>query len=302
MRIHVSLITWNRLSLTRLCLESLLRLTPSGYELTIVDNGSSDGTRQYLEAVAGQNTHIHLKALERNMGLCVASNLAWDDAADADCCVKLDNDLEILSPDWLDRLTAVFEDASDVGMAAYRLCPWHGRSEKTLPLRGGGTADLTTVCGGGCVAISRAAHERLGFWNEGYGLYGHEDQDYSWRAAKAGYALATLSPDGYLRHMGYNNGAVDAGIEAIKQRSNAAKISGETAYQLFMLLFDEGVLPLKTIRKYLPIEKDGRYGFVMNPKYRPVQKIMQQLVQTVQVDASGRLTKVDLSRWKENRK
>ena len=54
MRIHVSLITWNRLSLTRLCLESLLRL----YSLTIVDNGSSEGTRTSANTCRQEKTDV----------------------------------------------------------------------------------------------------------------------------------------------------------------------------------------------------------------------------------------------------
>ena len=40
---HLAVVTWNRLALTRICLESLLARTPPGYTLTIVDNGSEDG-------------------------------------------------------------------------------------------------------------------------------------------------------------------------------------------------------------------------------------------------------------------
>ena len=35
-------------------------------------------------------------------------------------------------------------------------------------------------------------HERLGFWNEGFGRYGYEDLEYSWRARKAGYTQLEL--------------------------------------------------------------------------------------------------------------
>jgi GT2 family glycosyltransferase/tetratricopeptide (TPR) repeat protein len=39
----------NELEYTRLCLESVLRHTRRPYELVLVDNGSTDGTREYLE-------------------------------------------------------------------------------------------------------------------------------------------------------------------------------------------------------------------------------------------------------------
>ncbi|MGE9986531.1 glycosyltransferase [Desulfovibrio sp. SGI.169] len=298
MRAHLAVVTWNRLALTRICVESLLALTPPGYTLTIVDNGSEDGTQEYLQGLATARPHVRLKLLSRNMGLCVASNLAWDDAADADYCVKLDNDIEILSPCWLERLTSLLEDHPRVGMASYRFCHWHEPSHQPLTLRDGGAAELTTVCGGGCVCVPRATRERLGFWNEGYGRYGHEDQDYSWRASKAGYALASLSPDGVIRHLGYAEGMTDAAIERSKITSNQSRLSGEAAYHLHVLLFEEGLLPLRMMRKYLPVEKDGRFSFALNPAYRPVQKLLTRLAQTVPVDASGRLSRLDLSAWR----
>ena len=299
MRVHLAVVTWNRLALTRICLESLLARTPPGYTLTIVDNGSEDGSREYLQSLAAAHAHIRLKLLSRNMGLCVAANLAWDDAADAEYYVKLDNDIEILDPLWLARLISPLEERPQVGMTSYKFCDWHEPSHQPLALRDGGEAELTTVCGGGCVCIPRATHERLGFWNEGYGRYGHEDQDYSWRVWKAGYALASVATKGMVRHLGYAEGMVDADIERGKKTSNQSRLSGDTAYYLNVLLFDEGLLPLRMIRKYLPVEKEGRISFALNPAYRPVQKLLNTLARTVEVDASGELSRLDLSAWRQ---
>ncbi|AMD90938.1 glycosyltransferase family 2 protein [Desulfovibrio fairfieldensis] len=296
---HLAVVTWNRLALTRICLESLLARTPPGYTLTIVDNGSEDGSREYLQSLAAAHAHIRLKLLSRNMGVSVAANLAWDDAANDDFYIKLDNDVEILDPLWLERLTRLLAQNPQVGMAAYRLCDWHEPSRQPLVLRDGGEAELTTVCGGGCVCIPRAVYERLGFWNEGYGRYGHEDQDYSWRARKAGYALASVAAEGMVRHLGYAEGMVDADIERGKKTSNQSRLSGDTAYYLNLLLFDEGLLPLRMIRKYLPVEKEGRISFALNPAYRPVQKLLNTLARTVEVDASGELSRLDLSAWRQ---
>ena len=298
MRAHLTLVTWNRLALTRVCVESLLAKTPPGYTLTIVDNGSRDGTREYLREATAGCRHVRLKLLDRNMGVSVASNLAWDDAGEADCCVKVDNDLEFLHPQWLHRLTNLLETYPKVGMAAYKLCDWHEASHLPLPLEDGGYAEETTVCGGGCAAIPRVAYERLGFWNEGYGRYGHEDQDYSWRAAKAGFKLASLAPDGMLAHHGYAPGMVDAVMESGKQQSNQARLSGENAYYLYILLYEKGLLPLKMCRKYLPLEQNGHYAFPLNPAFRPVQKLLTELVKTADIDPSGTRTKIDLRLWR----
>src|SRR5262249_58482258 len=48
----------NQREYTKGCLENVLRHTRVLYELVIVDNGSTDGTRQYLEELRGPRTGV----------------------------------------------------------------------------------------------------------------------------------------------------------------------------------------------------------------------------------------------------
>src|SRR5437588_2905446 len=48
----------NQLPYTRQCLESVLRYTRPPYELVLVDNGSADGTAEYLAEIRGQGSGI----------------------------------------------------------------------------------------------------------------------------------------------------------------------------------------------------------------------------------------------------
>ena len=47
------IVTHNQLEYTRQCLDSIRRLTDEPYELIVVDNGSTDGTVDYLRASPG---------------------------------------------------------------------------------------------------------------------------------------------------------------------------------------------------------------------------------------------------------
>lgn len=298
--VHIGLVCWNRLGLTRICLDSLLALTPAGYSLTIVDNGSDDGTPEYLRQLAARHSQISLKLLKRNMGVSVASNLAWDDAGPDDCFVKLDNDMQILSPDWLENLLAVLREYPETGLVSYRLCDWHqvaGRA--SLGLASGSVATLTNACCGACVCIAPETHKKVGFWNEGYGRYGYEDMEYAWRVKTAGFKLAYLEPDGVVRHLGYADGAVNKEIEDAKQANTAAKLTGDVSFHCHLMLFDEGVIPLNIMRKYLPSEENGDYRFSLNPAYRPLQRLLQDMVGKVKLDKSGNQPSLDLGHWRK---
>lgn len=46
---HIIIVTWNAIEYTKAALESVFRYTDLKYYLTVVDNGSTDGTITYLD-------------------------------------------------------------------------------------------------------------------------------------------------------------------------------------------------------------------------------------------------------------
>ncbi|WP_291446116.1 glycosyltransferase family 2 protein [Desulfovibrio sp.] len=295
MRAHIGVVCWNRLELTRLCLTSLLQKTPPGYGLTVVDNGSTDGTKEFLQSLASAHPHMRLHLLRRNMGVAVASNLAWDDAADADFYVKLDNDVEVLDPQWLNRLMRMLTDNPRLGMVGYKLCAKHEGTPLTLA---DGSPSLEVICcNGACACIPHAVHELLGFWNEGFGRYGYEDLEYSWRARRAGYTLAYAPQQDALRHHGTEPEFIDPEQERGKLSSHTSDISGTKAYLLYLLLYEQGVIPLKMGRKYLPSQAPEGLTFSLNPAHKALQRLMVRLINSVDTSQQGDLSQLDLRAW-----
>ena len=117
MRVNIIVTTFNRINLTRICLETLLDTTGPHCKVTVVDNASSDGTVPYLEALAVKSDRITLYKLSRNMGVSVGVNLGLA-MSDADYHLKLDNDIELRKPGWLEEMIAIAEGNGEVASLA----------------------------------------------------------------------------------------------------------------------------------------------------------------------------------------
>ena len=181
--VNIGMVTYNRLEFTRQSLDALLLNTNFPYVLTIVDNASTDGTREYLKEQKHRGIIKNLVLLDENVGVAKASNLAWSVEPEADFYLKLDNDIVIQKPGWLGMIVDVVMAIPEAGAVAYNFEPV---SYPEYEVHGIQVRPKNGNLGGACVLIPRNIHQLLGFWCEDYGLYGEEDADYGYRIMQAG--------------------------------------------------------------------------------------------------------------------
>lgn len=81
---------FNNVAYTIACLRDLSHLSRDEYEVIVVDNGSTDGTKKYLET----NSLIKYKRLDKNYGFAVACNIGYSLAA-KDNIMFLNNDIKV---------------------------------------------------------------------------------------------------------------------------------------------------------------------------------------------------------------
>lgn len=109
-RVTVATITFNRLELTKRLLASLDRFTRMPFDLLVVDNASTDGTREFIDALQAGRPDVRLVANTRNVGkgraLLQIRELVHDGLL-----VFFDNDVEILSNYWLVHVLKAFHAA-----------------------------------------------------------------------------------------------------------------------------------------------------------------------------------------------
>lgn len=289
------MVTCNRLRLTRRCLESLLASLQGRERVSVhvVDNGSRDGTQDYLRLMAEAHPVLKLFPLRRNMGVSVAANLGWA-AMDADYYIKLDNDMLIHDPAWMDPLIALASRNPELGMIAYQFCAWH----KTAPavLASGDEFVESDCCGGACVLIPRPVHERFGFWNEDYGRYGFEDLEYGARVMQGGCRIGYVDAPGLVDHLGYEQTTLDEGHEAAKSANIASSDKGKKLYVLNKFLFESGIRPLYVSRKYLPHGEGRALTFRSNPEYQTILRLHADYLPQIDFHEGEDGVAIDLSR------
>ncbi len=97
---------WNQLEFTRQCIVALSRNTRPPWELIVVDNGSSDGTHEYLAGVHdAAPVPVVVITNTTNRGFPAAINQGLSRAR-GEHFVFLNNDV-VVTNGWLDQLTAL---------------------------------------------------------------------------------------------------------------------------------------------------------------------------------------------------
>ena len=123
-----------------LCLERVL-LQPRVTEVIVIDDGSTDGTRAIVEAIAGTQPRIRLLSLPGNRGKGAALRAGFAEARGVVVLVQ-DADLEYDPEDYESVLRPILNDRADVvfgsrflGAGAHRvLYFWHYLGNKLITL------------------------------------------------------------------------------------------------------------------------------------------------------------------------
>jgi GT2 family glycosyltransferase len=189
---------FNQVHLTKQLLNVLCEFTPV-QELVVVDNGSTDGTQEYLNEIKkryADTTLIVSPKFDKNRGFVAAVNLGLR-ICSGDIIIILSNDVQIITLDWLDQIKVALERTpkSLVGAMLITNNPW-------VLLESG---EYIPYMSGHILAFNRQFLTDVGYLDENLVTY-FEDVALSVDAMNAGYELVEL-PDLGLYHHGGGTGA-----------------------------------------------------------------------------------------------
>lgn len=211
-RVSVIIPSWNGADLLEVALASLREQNFRDYETIVVDNGSTDGTVEMLDARFGEVRQIRLP---ENRGFAPAVNDGIR-AARGEIIVLLNNDVRV-EPAWLGALVAALDAHAEAGSVASRmldakrpgiidaagdtmaLMAWNvGRGEPDDARFAAGRYVLSACAGAG--AYRRVMLDRIGLLDERYFAW-FEDVDLGVRAQLAGWKC-WYEPAAVVHHLG----------------------------------------------------------------------------------------------------
>jgi GT2 family glycosyltransferase len=210
----IVVVTHDGLTFTRLCLETVLANTAGhDFELIVVDNGSSDGTRAYLGRLADADARVRVLVNGRNMGFAPACNQGLGLAL-GEHLVLLNNDT-MVAPGWLSGLVSHLRNPGVglVGPVTNRIGneaevetgygTWGGFLEFARRRSREHAGEWLEVRAPAmfCLAMRRQTYLHLGPLDERYEVGMLEDDDYADRAREAGYQLRCVE-DTAVHHFG----------------------------------------------------------------------------------------------------
>ncbi len=211
--VSIVVLTYNNWEFTSACLFSLRSWSDyPNLEIIVVDNASSDQTRERLRALERQDRRIRVILNDANLGFAGGNNVGLRNAR-GEYAILLNNDTfvtrgwvrDLIRPMQLDtriglvgpltnnigneqKVDIAYRDMQEMQDSARRFV--RGRLRRTLD-----AANLAFFC----VAIRRSVLEEVGFLDEVYGVGFFEDDDYCRRVGRANYKMV-IADDVFVHH------------------------------------------------------------------------------------------------------
>lgn len=243
-KVSIIIPTRDLFHMLRPCIESVLKHTQwPNYEILIVDNQSScPQTLAYMRQLEQQEKRIRIISYNKPFNYSAINNYAVAQAQGEIICL-LNNDTEVISPDWLEEMVSRLLQPK-VGVVGARLYFTDGRVQHAGDVVGvGGCAthlygileandlgymnravtpqDLSAVTAA-CLVTHKVLYQQLGGLNAQDLTVAFNDVDYCLRVREAGYAVIYSPYAELYHHESVSRGKEDDPIKKARAKAEAS--------------------------------------------------------------------------------
>ncbi|RLB83745.1 MAG: hypothetical protein DRH17_00905 [Deltaproteobacteria bacterium] len=280
LKITVFTLTYDRLDYTKETFKTMKEL--SGYEFDhfVVDNGSTDGTIEWL-----QNKYKPYKLIlnDQNVGISMGSNQALEAIGDDyDIIVKVDNDCAFLTENWLQRIGEIYRRTRRIVCSPFveKMGDDLGGIPKELiePLKscnlgqiGDEEIRVEEHLPGICIAAPKEAYKNFR-WRDKDFFHGIQDLEFSKHCLKSGFFLCRLE-DIRVEHLGSTTTQArkyPEYIDRLKRKKITRYVeSNENGHKNFVIDYDDFTIGsafknLLRIKEHYPAFKVTAFTIPMN--------------------------------------
>lgn len=201
-RIAIFTLTKDRLEYTKKSFSSMRKTAGLKFDHYIYDNGSTDGTVQWLKEYQKANEGVHVEFSPDNKGISIASNNLLDEMQEKyDIIMKSDNDAFYETEGWLKTMVKIWKSNHMLALSCYvsGLRDNPGGSERLgQAMICNELVGVVRHLGGICHFVDARAYRNFR-WDENSTLHGFQDMEMSKYLRESGYQQMYLE-NFYVSH------------------------------------------------------------------------------------------------------
>lgn len=242
-------------------LPSLFRTSYANFHVVLLDDGSTDGSLEWLSAKFPEITILQNSGGKGFAGT-VNTGIRYALSHNASYVAIFNNDVQVL-PEWLDLIVPVFDSDVRTGLVGFteitkeREEAFFGFSVTHTPVSFSEVQGLA-----GCLYLCRAeVFYKVGLFDEGYFMYG-EDNDFFYRLIAAGFKLIQTNVP--VWHYGEGSSQKNKLLPTWLAYRNALRFSVKNEH------------PVRVVRMILSLLNQGCNPFLKRPADHPVFKRMRR--------------------------
>ncbi|MCR3921548.1 MAG: glycosyltransferase [Firmicutes bacterium] len=205
MLITYLILTYNRKHDLDRCLKSIQEQRYSEIEVIVVDNNSTDGTDQFIDAFYPS---VHYIYVDYNSGVCEGRNIGFRQAT-GDVIIVLDDDSEVNDPNFTDSIVKQFISNNSMGLLSFKVTnPLIPDTRRVIPstdksiINSMQPVEVAYFLGGG-VAIRKKVLDETGLYPSQY-FYSMEELDLAYRVMKTQWKIFYFPKIEVLHHESQN--------------------------------------------------------------------------------------------------